>query len=297
MKAPAVRTSATSDGLGGLIGRAREWQRFVRPPRLGLSARPRLLPILIFVASLFLSVKIGLIWRDSGNGFGAGAIAISGAQAGPAEPASATSAEPAPRRGTDADTAAGRSKALGGAGASPAKGKASESRPNAAAPAGAAATEKTREPEFSPAEVEVLRQLAGRRAALDARSRELDKRDAVLRAAEQRLDAKAQALKDLQTRVAALLRQHDAEQDAKMASLAKLYESMKPKDAAAILQTIETDTLLRVVERIRERKLAAIMAEMNTDRARDVTMELIHLRAIDAGGAARSSAPKPGRSE
>ncbi len=60
----------------------------------------------------------------------------------------------------------------------------------------------------------------------------------MLRAAEQRLDAKAKALKELQARVSGLLKQHDAEQDAKMASLAKLYESMKPKDAAAILQTL-----------------------------------------------------------
>lgn len=291
MKARTVRTSEARGTLGGLIGRARERRRFLRPPRLGLSVRPRLLPILIFVASLFLSVKIGLIWRESGSGFGSGAIAINDAQAGPAEPAPATSAEPAPRHGKGADTAAGRPKVVGVAGASPAKGKANESEPNPAA------AERAREPEFSPAEVEVLRQLAGRRAALDARGRELDKRDAVLRAAEQRLDAKAQALKDLQARVAALLRQHDAEQDAKMASLAKLYESMKPKDAAAILQTIETDTLLRVVERIKERKLAAIMAEMDTARARDVTMELIRLRAIGAGGTAQSSAPKAGRSE
>ena len=130
---------------------------------------------------------------------------------------------------------------------------------------------------------------------MDARARELDKRAAMLGAAERRLDAKAQALTALQAKVTALLKKHDTEEDAKMASLAKLYESMKPKDAAAILQTLEMDTLLRVAQRMKERKLAPIMAKMNPARARDVTMELVRLRAIDPAATIAPPTPRPGR--
>ncbi|MEM5709734.1 hypothetical protein, partial [Elizabethkingia meningoseptica] len=93
---------------------------------------------------------------------------------------------------------------------------------------------------------------------------------------------------ELQAEVGRLLKAHDDRQDAKVASLARLYESMKPKDAAAILQTLELEPLLLVVERIKERKLAAIMAEMNPIRARDVTAELVRKRKIEA--AARPAA-------
>lgn len=117
----------------------------------------------------------------------------------------------------------------------------------------------------------------------------------MLDAAERRLDARVESLKALQAQVTALLKQHDAEQDAKMASLAKLYESMKPKDAAAILQTLELKTLLRVAERMKERKLAPIMAKMNPARARDVTMELVRLRAIENPASVATPAPRPGR--
>lgn len=250
--------------------------------------RLRLLPLLIFVASLFLSVKVGLIWRETGNWFAGGAIAISGAEAksassAPAKPASearASARQPAPAAGSDAKAA----------GEPPAATQSDQSTP--AEPPSRASPEAA---SFSPAEVEVLRQLAGRRAQLDARARELDKRAAMLGAAERRLDAKAQALTALQAKVTALLKKHDTEEDAKMASLAKLYESMKPKDAAAILQTLELDTLLRVAERIKERKLAPIMAEMHPARARDMTVELARLRAIEPAANAGVPASRPER--
>ncbi len=94
MSGPPVRTMAhRSRRLGAARGdaaalRAAAWLR--------LALRPRLLPILIFVASLFLSVKIGLIWRDTREaGSTAGAIAISNAQAGSAESAAAGGGAPA----------------------------------------------------------------------------------------------------------------------------------------------------------------------------------------------------------
>jgi flagellar motility protein MotE (MotC chaperone) len=246
-----------------------------RPPRLGLrtAERLRLLPLLIFVGSLFLSVKVGLIWRDAGSWFTADAIAVANAHA-----RSAGGVETEPEAEPEAHPARPAEAPHGGDNAGGEEAQADQT----AAPKERPVAENPEAPAFSPAEVEVLRQLAKRRAVLDARARELDKRDALLRAAESRLDAKAEALKGLQDKVGRLIKQHDAEQDAKMASLAKLYESMKPKDAAAILQTLDLDTLLLVAERMKERKLAAIMAEMNPARARDVTMELVRQPTVDA---------------
>ena len=55
---------------------------------------------------------------------------------------------------------------------------------------------------------------------------------------------------------------------------------MKPKSAARIFEQLEMDTLLEVAERMKERKLAAIMAQMGEERAREVTVELRRLREM-----------------
>jgi flagellar motility protein MotE (MotC chaperone) len=55
---------------------------------------------------------------------------------------------------------------------------------------------------------------------------------------------------------------------------------MKPKDAARILNTLETDILIAVMERMSERKSAPILAEMDSDRARQVTTLLAERKQL-----------------
>ena len=77
-----------------------------------------------------------------------------------------------------------------------------------------------------------------------------------------------------------LIKTFDEQQDKKLQSLVKIYENMKPKEAAQIFEELEMDTLLEVAERMKERKLAPIMAKMNPDKARDMTVELAKLRQL-----------------
>ena len=68
-----------------------------------------------------------------------------------------------------------------------------------------------------------------------------------------------------------------------MRSLVKIYENMKPKDAARIFEELEMATLLPVVERMGERRLAPVMADMNPAKARKITEELARLRQLTIG--------------
>lgn len=251
----------------------------------GPAWRARLLPMLMFLAALFLTVKIGMVWQGAGGPSNRSPLVVAGAEAKSAAPEKPAAPAPTAPQAADAgaENGAGAGADAGAGGETP--------PPPPVEPAGAQASPGEAS-SFSPAEVDVLRQLAARREQLEARARDLDKREALLKAAESRIDAKATALKELQAEVGRLLKAHDDRQDAKVASLARLYESMKPKDAAAILQTLELEPLLLVVERIKERKLAAIMAEMNPIRARDVTAELVRKRKIEA--AARPAAGPAG---
>jgi flagellar motility protein MotE (MotC chaperone) len=139
-------------------------------------------------------------------------------------------------------------------------------------------------PIFSDAEIAVLQQLGERRDALAARESELDRDAALLRATEVRIDEKVASLKVLQATLEGLIRQHDAEQEAKLTSLVKIYESMKPKDAARIFEELDLETLLPVAERMNERRLAPVMAVMNPAKAKDITVELKRLRQLNEDG-------------
>ncbi|HEY9539769.1 MAG TPA: hypothetical protein VIS03_19405, partial [Kiloniellaceae bacterium] len=129
-------------------------------------------------------------------------------------------------------------------------------------------------------EIALLQSLAQRREEIEQRAREIDEREVLLKAAEQRIDQKIGELESLQSSIEALLVTHDEQSEAQMQSLVKIYESMKPKDAARIFEELDMEVLLEVVERMKERKTAPILAEMNPERAKTVTLELAQRRAL-----------------
>ena len=55
---------------------------------------------------------------------------------------------------------------------------------------------------------------------------------------------------------------------------------MKPKDAARIFEELDMAVLLDVIERMKERKTAPILAQMNPRRAKAITLELAQRRGL-----------------
>ncbi len=129
-------------------------------------------------------------------------------------------------------------------------------------------------PQFSRAEVEMLQSLVERREFLDQRGVELDIRENLLKAAERRIEEKIVALKDIEISIQDLLQRHDDQEEKKLRSLVQIYESMKPKQAARIFEELDLVILIDVAERMNERKIAPILAQMDPARARTVTVEI-----------------------
>ncbi|MGB0683144.1 MAG: MotE family protein [Magnetovibrionaceae bacterium] len=230
----------------------------------------RFLPVTIFAASLMLTFKIGSIWQDMDGMDREPAISVAEVQAQEATPA----AEPTP-----ADAPAG--------------GQADAATDPGAQDAGIDEAAPERDPNITAlddptlltqAEIDLLQQLAERREELDQRERELSMRTELLRAAEARIDDKVSELRLLEQTIQELVQTYDDQQQQRLDSLVKIYENMKPKDAAKIFQELEMVTLLDVVERMKERKLAPIMANMDPVRATEITVELRRLREIPAAG-------------
>jgi flagellar motility protein MotE (MotC chaperone) len=156
--------------------------------------------------------------------------------------------------------------------------------PAAAMPAPAA-------PPISDSERALLLDLRTRRDELDAREAALGARESVLAAAEARLTARLAELGSLQKRLEALEIARKDHDDANWRGLVKLYESMKPKDAAAIFNDLDLPVLLPVLDRMKEQKAALVLAAMLPERARLVTTELAQLRA--RANAVPPAAPAP----
>jgi flagellar motility protein MotE (MotC chaperone) len=146
----------------------------------------------------------------------------------------------------------------------------------AAAPAAPAPAEPTPEQQ---AERAVLESLRARRAAIEAREAQAVARETMVAAAERRLAQRIEELVGLQQQLEALERDRAAREEAGMRGLVKLYEGMRPRDAAVIFDELEMPVLVRIMDQMREAKAAPVMGAMRPERARALTAELARLRA------------------
>lgn len=135
--------------------------------------------------------------------------------------------------------------------------------------------EKTAE---SDSERALLQDLRQRRQELDQREARLAAREAMLDAAEHKLSGRVDELQSLQKQLEGLEAARRDHEEANWRSLVKLYESMKPRDAATIFNDLDMQVLLSVVDRMKEAKAAQILAAMQPEKARQVTTQLAERR-------------------
>ena len=142
------------------------------------------------------------------------------------------------------------------------------------------------EPVISDAEKATLQDLRARRKELDARAVRLDEREALQMAAERRLTERVQQLTALQTKLEQLEKDRQDRQEANWRGLVRVYEDMRPRDAAAIFNELDNAVLIPVLDRMKDAKAALILAAMTPDRARGATSQLAQFRTQS------SAAPK-----
>jgi flagellar motility protein MotE (MotC chaperone) len=144
---------------------------------------------------------------------------------------------------------------------------------------------KENAPRYSQDELNLLQNLNKRREELDQRERDLVLKSKTLEATEKRINDKIDEMKNLQAELSRVIAQYNEKQDAQIKSLVKIYENMKPDEAAAIFNEMEMPILLEVIAKMSERKVAPVLANMSPKKARDVTQELAEKR--------RSQIPMP----
>jgi flagellar motility protein MotE (MotC chaperone) len=123
-------------------------------------------------------------------------------------------------------------------------------------------------------DVNILKALGKRRIEIEKREKILQKRETDLGILEKRIDDKMKTLKDIKDKIEEELKSMDNSEVEKAKSLSKVYSTMKPKEAAVIFEGMDMSLILSIVSQMPEKKLAAIVAVMPPDRAREITNKI-----------------------
>jgi flagellar motility protein MotE (MotC chaperone) len=246
---------------------------------------PRLLPVTITAMAVLLAIKCSVLVqaaatdaRPSEESIMVASASAAGADKEHTQPSQGRSPplSPPPADPPRSDPAHATSTAVPSTVGAPAQ------------PAQPAASEAP--PPVSDSERAILQRLRQRRNEIDARESSVVARESVLTAAEQKLTVRVAELQALQQKLGGQFAAQKQKQDAGWQAMVKMYEAMKPKEAAAIMNELPMPVLLPLMDRMKAAKAAAIMEVMTPEKARDVTSELAQMRT---GQDASSSMPDP----
>ena len=165
-------------------------------------------------------------------------------------------------------------------------------KPDAAPAAAPAPPVDAIKPTMTAGERAVLESLQQRRQELEARSRELEVRDSLLKAAEKRIEGRLQELREMESRVNGAEKKKDDEEAGKFKSLVSMYENMKAKDAAKVFDRLDLRILVEVVNAMNARRMSDILGLMTPEAAERLTIEIANRSGAIGKAAAPAELPK-----
>lgn len=260
----------------------------------------RIIPLILVISFLAFAVRVG----DVISGF----RAMSGsaqaeekkdaAKTDPTPDKKSETSDPADKKTPDAatpDTSTDPAKESKSDGKDTAKGDSKEPQKSTdtASPSHNWPDPTDADPELEQVRDGLVKDLAVRRDIIEKQEKALLTREAMLKAGEDEIDQKFREMSELRKQLQALLHQQSDEESERLKSLVRIYEGMKPTDAARIFNTLDINILLDVMTRMSERKSAPILAAMDGDRARMITIMMAQQKKLpdlpDLQGAAQGT--------
>ena len=144
------------------------------------------------------------------------------------------------------------------------------------------------QPQVSASERAILERLQSRRQEIEARQREIDIRESLLKSAEKRIENKVEEMKAVESRISTTQAEQKAAEAQRMKGLVTMYEGMKPKDAARVFDRLEMGVLIEIASAIAPRKMSDILGLMSPEAAERLTVEMA--RRANGGGDQSASA-------
>jgi flagellar motility protein MotE (MotC chaperone) len=140
------------------------------------------------------------------------------------------------------------------------------------------------------AEANLIERLGERRRQLDERAQAIETREALLKAAEKALEERVAALEKLERRLEERRKAEEAARSQEIEKLAGVYQAMRPKEAARVIERLPSVLMVDVARLIKPRNLSEIVAAMDRDAAVRLTTALAR-PASDARNAAPETLP------
>lgn len=123
-------------------------------------------------------------------------------------------------------------------------------------------------------DIKVFIDLSKRDQDLRKREHSLKKEALLLRAAENSLDEKLKEFNLLKGDLDKLLKRLEEHENKQTSDLVKMYEAMKPKQAAGIFNRLELMLSIQLIKRMNRKKAALLLAAMDSQKAKDITQGL-----------------------
>jgi flagellar motility protein MotE (MotC chaperone) len=120
-------------------------------------------------------------------------------------------------------------------------------------------------------EKQLLQQLRQRRKEIESYKDKLPAEKMALESIKQYIDNRLNMLENVQNQLRPQLHNNNQNDDKKIQKLVKVYESMKPKEAAKIFNDLQIGVLVELALNMKESRLAAILSEMTPEKARELT--------------------------
>lgn len=114
--------------------------------------------------------------------------------------------------------------------------------------------------------------------ALKAKEDELARKERSLRTLEQNLDKKLAELNDLEKRLKKMIADADVLKDNKIKHLVGVYTAMKAKQAAQVIESLDTDLAVKILSGMRGRSAGAILGFVTPKKAAKLSEELTKLQ-------------------
>ncbi len=239
----------------------------------------RILPIFILIAFVSVVVKISDFVVEKAKNSDKPALSSSAIAAEAEKKKEEPKAAEDGKKHDEKDAKADESKKAEGADGAPSEGEKSAEGEKPAEGGEATkdsckASNEVQITNMSDMEKNLLENLSTRRKELEDWSSSIEMKESILNATEQKINTKMDELKKLQEEVAALLAQYNSKEKDKIDRLVKIYENMKPKDAAAIFDKMDMDLLIEIVENMKEDNSAKILSKIDPEKAKEVTTRL-----------------------
>ncbi|MBI5184359.1 MAG: hypothetical protein HZA01_01365 [Nitrospinae bacterium] len=113
--------------------------------------------------------------------------------------------------------------------------------------------------------MEILETMKKRGEELDARSAALDEREKQLNMLQLTIDGKLQKMNDVQKKIEQLLTAREDLIDRSIKHLVKVYSSMKPGEAASLIEKLDEDISIQILSKMKGKSAAKILEKMSTE--------------------------------